>query len=70
LANKYEVTFQYIYEDCEVVHVIADTESEAQDLAESERSGPNWAWDHASVSVDDVYSIGLVEEDVEENVDA
>ncbi len=68
--NKYEVTFLYTYEDWETVEVTADNECEAQRLAESERSGPDHAWNHASLIMDDIWSIEEVESDVTEEVDA
>ena len=35
--NRYEVTFLYVYEDSETVEVVADSEQEAERLAEAER---------------------------------
>ena len=68
--NRYEVTFLYVYEDSETVEVVADSEQEAERLEEAERDGPDYAWDHASVSSDEIYSIQEVESDITEEVEA
>ena len=70
MPNRYNVTFLYTYEDAEHVEVIADSECEAQRLAEDERSGPNHEWNHASLTMDDVWSVDEVESDITEEVDA
>tara|TARA_R100001463_G_scaffold38759_3_gene83204 strand:+ start:6623 stop:6835 length:213 start_codon:yes stop_codon:yes gene_type:complete len=70
MLNRYEVTFLYTYEDTETVEVIANSECEAQRLAESERSGPDYAWNHASLTMDDVWSVEEVESDITEEVNA
>ena len=70
MASKYEVVFLYTYEDTETVEVIADSECEAQRLAEDERCGPDYAWDHAGLTMDQVWSVTETESDVEQEVDA
>ena len=39
--NKYEITYEYHYEDSETVTVFAEDEAEARQLADDEREGPN-----------------------------
>ena len=68
MASKYNVTFLYTYEDAEHVEVIADSECEAQRLAEDERNGPDYSWNHASLIMDDVWSVEEIEENVEKEV--
>tara|TARA_R100000458_G_C8213539_1_gene200228 strand:- start:551 stop:769 length:219 start_codon:yes stop_codon:yes gene_type:complete len=68
MASKFEITFLYTYEDTETVEVIADSEDEAQRLAEDERCGPNYAWDHAALMMDDVWEVTETEQDVEKEV--
>lgn len=70
MLNRYEVTFLYTYEDTETVEVIADNECEAQSKAEDERSGPDYAWNHAALMMDQVWSVDEVESNVTEEVDA
>ena len=43
----------------------SEDEAEARELALEEREGPNYAWDHASVTYDEVYDIVESEEDSE-----
>ena len=63
--NKYEITYEYHYEDSETVTVFAEDEAEARELALEEREGPNYAWDHACVTYDEVYDVNLAESDVD-----
>jgi len=63
--NKYQVEFQYIFEDSESVTVIAESESEARDLAEQERQGPSDAYDMPMLTVDQIFSVDEIESDVE-----
>ena len=62
---KYEITYEYHYEDSETVTVFAEDEAEARELALEQREGPNYAWDHACVTYDEVYDIVESEEDSE-----
>ena len=68
MASRYEVTFLYTYEDTETIEVIADSECEAQRKAEDERNGPDYAWNHASLVMDDVWQVTETEQDVEKEV--
>ena len=70
MANKYEVVFLYTYEDTETVEVIADSEREAELLAEDERCGPDYAWNHAALMMDQMWSVTETESDIEQEVDA
>ena len=70
MANKYEVVFLYTYEDTETVEVIADNECEAQSKAEDERCGPDYAWNHAALMMDQVWSVAETESDIEQEVEA
>jgi hypothetical protein len=70
MLNKYEVTFLYTYEDTETVEVVANSECEAQRLAEDERSGPDYAWNHAALTMDNIWSVDEIESDITEEVDA
>ena len=63
--NKYEVTYEYHYEDSETVTVFAEDEVEARQLADDEREGPNYAYDHAMVTYDEVYAVDFIESDVD-----
>ncbi len=67
MVNRYDVVFNYVYEDSETVSVVAADEQEAERLAEGDREGPNYAWDHAAVTVDEVYSVHEVETDIDES---
>ena len=58
MASRYNVTFLYTYEDTETVEVVAD----------SERNGPSYAWDHAALMMDDVWEVAETEQDVEKEV--
>lgn len=60
--KKYTITYQYIYEDSETVEVEAETEDEARQLADDERSGPSRAWDAPFCTQDDIYSVEEGEE--------
>ena len=60
---KYEITYEYHYEDSETVTVFAEDEAEARELALEERDGPNYAWDHAMVTYDEMYDIVESEEE-------
>ena len=62
---KYEITYEYHYEDSETVTVFAEDETEARELALEEREGPNYAWDHACVTYDEVYDIVESEENAD-----
>ena len=53
MASKFTITYTYIYEDCESVEVEAETLEEAEAIADVEREGPSYAWDHASLTVED-----------------
>ena len=66
MPNLYEVVHVYIYEDSEHTEVVAENEQEAMAVAEQEREGPDYAWNHASLSQDYVYEVNIVEEDVNE----
>ena len=68
MASRYNVTFLYTYEDTETVEVVAHSECEAQRLAEDERNGPSYAWDHAALMMDDVWEVAETEQDVEKEV--
>ena len=68
MASRYNVTFLYTYEATETVEVVADSEWEAQRLAEDERNGPSYAWDHAALMMDDVWEVAETEQDVEKEV--
>ncbi len=63
--NKYQVEFQYIFEDSESVTVIAESESEARDLAEQERQGPSDAHDMPMLTSDQIFSVDEIESDIE-----
>ena len=63
--NKYEVTYEYHYEDSETVTVFAEDEVQAKELANDEREGPNYAYDHAMVTYDEVYAVDFIESDVD-----
>ena len=63
--NKYQVEFQYIFEDSESVTVIAESENEARDLAEQERDGPSSAYDMPMLTSDQIYSVDEIESDIE-----
>tara|TARA_B100000902_G_C27142179_1_gene829263 strand:+ start:234 stop:437 length:204 start_codon:yes stop_codon:yes gene_type:complete len=65
--KKYTIIYQYIYEDSETVEVEAETQHEAEVIAEDERCGPNMAWDAPFCTQDDIYSVE--EEDIEEEVE-
>ena len=62
---KYEITYEYHYQDSETVTVFAEDEVDARQLADAEREGPNYAHDHAMVTYDEVYDIVESEEDSE-----
>ena len=63
--NKYEVTYEYHYEDSETVTVFAEDEVQAKELANDELEGPNYAYDHAMVTYDEVYAVDFIESDVD-----
>ena len=63
--NKYEITYEYHYEDSETVTVFAEDEVQAKELANDEREGPNYAYDHAMVTYDEVYAVDFIESDVD-----
>ena len=65
--KKYTIIYQYIYEDSETVEVEAESQAEAEVLAEDERCGPNTAWDAPFCTQDEIYSVK--EEDIEEEVE-
>lgn len=53
MASKFTITYTYIYEDCESVEVVAETLDEAVSIADQEREGPDYAWNHASLISED-----------------
>ena len=67
MTNKYEVTFGYVYEDCETVEVVADNEEDALSLAEDERDGPDMAWNVPMFTAEtsSVVWSGFADEDVD-----
>ena len=53
MPSKFTITYTYFYEDCESVEVVAETLEEAEAIADQEREGPAYAWNHASLMSED-----------------
>lgn len=53
MTSRFTITYTYIYEDCETLEVEAETVEEAEAIADQEREGVNWAWDHATLVSED-----------------